>query len=330
MSYKILSGFRPTGRVHLGNFFGALKNWIELQENNECYFEVADYHALTTGYDETEHFNSNIIDMVTDWLACGLNPEKSVIFVQSDVPEHIELFTLLSMITPLPWLERNPTLKEQLRDLNIRTVHFGHLGYPVLQAADILIYKATAVPIGEDQLPHIEFTREIARRFNTLYSDVFPEPSSLLTKFPRVPGPDGNRMQKSLGNTIYIGEQPDDIRKKIKQAFTDPEKIHKDDKGHPENCVVFAYHNIFSSRNLKQREDDCKQGKIGCVQCKEDCASLVINSLSPYRERRAQIIKDKDKIRQVLSDGATKAKKEAHKTIADVRKSMMLWAANNY
>jgi len=327
MSYKILSGFRPTGKVHLGNLFGALKNWIELQNSNECYFEVADYHALTTGYDRTEQLNSNIIDMVTDWLACGLNPEKSVIFVQSDVPEHIELFTLLSMITPLPWLERNPTLKEQLKDLNIKTIHFGHLGYPILQAADILIYKATAVPVGEDQLPHIELTREIARRFNNLYGEVFPEPTSLLTKFPRVPGPDGKRMQKSLKNTIHISENPEDIRKKINQAFTDPEKIHKNDKGHPENCVIFAYHNIFNSENLKQRKADCKKGNIGCVQCKQECASLVIDSLSPYRQRRTKLNKDKEKVREILKEGAKKAGKEAQKTIADVRKNMMLWGS---
>lgn len=328
MSYRILSGFRPTGRVHLGNFFGALKNWIELQNDNECFFEVADYHALTTNYNKTEELRQNILEMVIDWLACGLDPEKSVIFVQSDVPEHIELFTLLSMITPLPWLERNPTLKEQLKELHIRTVHYGHLGYPVLQAADILIYKATAVPVGEDQLPHVELTREIARKFNNLYGEVFPEPASLLTKFPRVPGPDGKRMQKSLNNTILVSEEPEAIRKKINQAFTDPEKIHKDDKGHPENCVIFAYHRIFNSKDLETRKKDCREGKIGCVQCKKECSSLAVSFLAPYREKRAELIKNEDKVREVLKEGAKGASREAEKTIIDVRESMKLWINN--
>ncbi|TES91779.1 MAG: tryptophan--tRNA ligase [Candidatus Cloacimonadota bacterium] len=325
MSYRILSGFRPTGRIHLGNLFGALKNWIELQENNECFFEVADYHALTTNYNKTDELRGDIIEMVIDWIVCGLDPEKSVIFVQSDVKEHIELFILLSMITPLPWLERNPTLKEQLKELNIRTIHFGHLGYPVLQAADILIYKSTAVPVGEDQLPHIEFTRELARKFNNLYGEVFPEPISLLTNFARVPGPDGKRMQKSLNNTIFVSEEPEKIIKKVNQAFTDPKKIRKDDKGHPENCVIFAYHEALNSKDREQREKDCKDGKIGCVQCKKDCSSLMIEYLSPYREKRKELKKNEGYVRNVLKEGAKKACEETKKTISDVREHMKLW-----
>ena len=313
MSYRILSGFRPTGKIHIGNIFGALQNWKELQEENECFFEIADYHALTTGYDNTENLRNDIMEIAIDWLAFGLDPEKSVIFVQSDVPDHIELFTLFSMITPLPWLERNPTLKEQLKELNIKTIHFGHLGYPVLQAADILIYRSTAVPVGEDQLPHIELTREIARRFNNLYGNVFPEPIALLTKYPRVPGPDGKRMSKSLNNTILLSEEPEEIKKKVKQAFTDPQKIRKNDKGHPDNCVVFAYHKIFNVKNKEQRERDCKSGTIGCVECKEDCTTTMIEYLSPYREKRNELKKNESYIKDILKTGAHKASVETNK-----------------
>ncbi|MCK4396622.1 tryptophan--tRNA ligase [candidate division WOR-3 bacterium] len=328
MGYKILSGNRPTGKIHIGNVFGALQNWKELQEENECFFEIADYHALTTGYDNTENLRNDIMEIAIDWLAFGLDPDKSAIFVQSDVKEHIELFTLLSMITPLPWLERNPTLKEQLQELDIRIVHFGHLGYPVLQASDILIYKATAVPVGEDQLPHIELTREIARRFNNLYGEVFPEPISLLTKYPRVPGPDGKRMSKSLNNTILLSEEPEEIKKKVKQAFTDPQKIRKNDKGHPDNCVVFAYHKIFNVTNKEQRERDCKSGTIGCVECKEDCTTTMIEYLSPYREKRNELKKNESYVRDILKTGAHKAGVETNKTISDVRDHMKLWVNN--
>ncbi len=328
MGYKILSGNRPTGKIHIGNVFGALQNWKELQEENECFFEIADYHALTTGYDNTENLRNDIMEIAIDWLAFGLDPDKSAIFVQSDVKEHIELFTLLSMITPLPWLERNPTLKEQLQELDIRIVHFGHLGYPVLQASDILIYKATAVPVGEDQLPHIELTREIARRFNNLYGEVFPEPISLLTKYPRVPGPDGKRMSKSLNNTILLSEEPEEIKKKVKQAFTDPQKIRKNDKGHPDNCVVFAYHKIFNVKNKEQRERDCKSGTIGCVECKEDCTTTMIEYLSPYREKRNELKKNESYVRDILKTGAHKAGVETNKTISDVRDHMKLWVNN--
>jgi tryptophanyl-tRNA synthetase len=328
MAYRILSGFRPTGKIHLGNVFGALKNWKNLQEENECFFEIADFHALTTSYDKTENIKTDVLEIAIDWLAFGLDPDKSVIFVQSDVTDHVELFTLFSMITPLPWLERNPTLKEQLKDLNIRTIQYGHLGYPVLQAADILVYRSTAVPVGEDQLPHIELTREIARRFNNLYGDVFPEPIALLTKFPRVPGPDGKRMSKSLNNTILLSEAPSEIEKKVKQAFTDPQKIKKDDKGHPENCVVFAYHSIFNIQNVNQREKDCKEGSIGCVECKEDCARRIIDYLSPYREKRDKLKKDENLVRNILKKGAEKAKEETNKTMAEVRNHMKLWVNN--
>lgn len=328
MSYRILSGFRPTGRIHLGNVFGALQNWKSLQEENECYFEIADYHALTTGFDKTESLRDDILDMAIDWLAFGLDPEKAVIFIQSDVREHVELFTLFSMITPLPWLERNPTLKEQLKDLNIRTVHFGHLGYPVLQAADILVYRSTAVPVGEDQLPHIELTREIARRFNNLYGEVFPEPIALLTNFPRIPGPDGKRMSKSLNNTIFLSEEEEGIKQKVTQAFTDPVKIRKDDKGHPDNCVVFAYHTIFNAENVPARKKECIEGAIGCVTCKNECAACMSAYLAPYREKRNELKKDEDFVRDILREGAHRASKETNKTMEAVRNHMKLWSNN--
>lgn len=328
MAYRILSGFRPTGKIHLGNVFGALKNWKDLQEENECFFEIADFHALTTGYDKTENLKNDVLEIAIDWIAFGLDPEKSVIFVQSDVTDHVELFTLFSMITPLPWLERNPTLKEQLKDLNIRTVQYGHLGYPVLQAADILVYRSTAVPVGEDQLPHIELTREIARRFNNLYGEVFPEPIALLTQFPRVPGPDGKRMSKSLNNTILLSDDPEEIKKKVKQAFTDPQKIRKDDKGHPEKCVVFAYHSIFNVKDVSQREKDCKEGVIGCVECKENCIEKMIDYLSPYREKRNDLKKNENQVRNILKEGAQKAREETKKTMAEVRTHMKLWVNN--
>ncbi len=325
MSYRILSGFRPTGKIHLGNIFGALQNWKKLQEDNQCFFEIADYHALTTNYDKTENLKDDILNIATDWLAFGLDPEKAVIFVQSDVRNHVELFTLLSMITPLPLLERNPTLKEQLKDLNIRTIHYGHLGYPVLQAADILIYRSTAVPVGEDQLPHIELTREIARRFNKLYGETFPEPKALLTSFPRVPGPDGKRMSKSLDNTILLNEKPEDIQKKVKQAFTDPQKIRKNDKGHPEKCVVFSYHKIFNPENVEQKETECKEGTIGCVDCKAECSSIMVAYLEPYRKKREALQKNESFVRDVLREGAQKARKEANKTMEQIRNHMKLW-----
>ncbi|TET20806.1 MAG: tryptophan--tRNA ligase [Candidatus Cloacimonadota bacterium] len=325
MSYRILSGFRPTGKIHLGNIFGALQNWKKLQEHNQCFFEIADYHALTTNYDKTENLKDDILNIAADWLAFGLDPKKAVIFVQSDVRNHVELFTLLSMITPLPLLERNPTLKEQLKDLNIRTIHYGHLGYPVLQAADILIYRSTAVPVGEDQLPHIELTREIARRFNNLYGETFPEPKALLTSFPRVPGPDGKRMSKSLNNTILLNEKPGDIQKKVKQAFTDPQKIRKNDKGHPDKCVVFSYHKIFNPENVEQKKTECKEGTIGCVDCKAECSSIMAAYLEPYRKKREALQKNEGFVRDVLREGAQKAREETNKTMEQIRSHMKLW-----
>jgi len=244
---RILSGLRPTGKVHIGSLVGALQNWVRLQDEYECFFEIADWHALTTTDSRAEDLSVLIREVAVDWLVCGLDPEKSTLFIQSQVPEHAELHVLLSMIVPVSWLDRNPTLKEQVRDLDLRgKVSYGLLGYPVLQTADIVAYRANAVPVGEDQLAHLELSREIVRRFNKLYGKVFPEPEALLTEFPKVPGTDGRKMSKSLDNTILISDPPDAIKTKVGKAFTDPKKIYKGDKGHPDKCPIFAYHVLFN------------------------------------------------------------------------------------
>lgn len=332
MKKRILSGNRATGKVHIGNLFGALINWVKLQSEYECFYEIADLHALTTGYDKTEDMRANIREMAVGWIACGISPEKSTIFIQSLVPEHSELHLLLSMLVPLGWLERNPTLKEQVRDLNLQgKVNYGLLGYPVLQAADILAYKADAVPVGEDQLSHLEITREIARKFNSVYKSIFPEPEALLTKSPRVPGIDGRKMSKSLDNTILVNEPTEVVREKMKKAFTDPLKIHKNDKGHPDGCVVFAYYKLCASEgshlpvNLEKVEEikeECTNGKIGCVSCKEKLAGLLNKTLAPYREAYH---KKEGNIDEILEEGSRKARKVAKKTLCEVKEVMSLW-----
>ncbi|MGE3063306.1 MAG: tryptophan--tRNA ligase [bacterium] len=321
----ILSGFRPTGRAHIGNLIGALENWVRLQDEYTCYFMIADWHHLTTGYDSTEDIQTNIIEMAADWLAAGLDPDKSTIFIQSGIKEHAELHLLFSMITPISWLERNPTLKEQVRDLNISdNMNYGLLGYPVLQAADILCYKATAVPVGEDQLPHVELAREIARRFNSLYGEVFPEPKSLLTQFPRVPGIDGMKMSKSLNNAIYIADSEEEIVKKVKTCITDTAKVYKNDPGHPNVCNVFQYHRIFNNNEANDIKQECEAGALGCVDCKKKAASKINEYVRPIREKRNDLMKRPDYIYDVLSKGGEKAKERAEATLNETRKSMNL------
>lgn len=322
---RILSGMRPTGKLHLGNYVGVLSNWVSLQEEYQCFFEVADWHALTTGYERTEEIGRDGIEVVIDWLACGIDPDKSVVFIQSDIKEHAELHLLLSMLVTTARLERNPTLKEQVRDLQLgENVTYGHLGYPVLQAADILMYRAHVVPVGEDQLPHLEITREIARRFNSLYEEVFPIPEPILTKFARLPGLDGKRMSKSLGNVILISDPPDEIAAKVMQAVTDPAKIYKNDPGHPEVCNVFAYHSRFYEAEIKSIEEGCRSGRLGCVECKKLCASVISDYFEPVRRRRDQLEKDLDLVLGILKDGATKARDFASQTMEMVRKAMNL------
>ncbi|PKM83930.1 MAG: tryptophan--tRNA ligase [Firmicutes bacterium HGW-Firmicutes-13] len=321
----ILSGMRPTGRLQLGNLLGALDNWVKLQDDYQCYFCVVDWHALTTEYESPVNIRENINEMVIDWLSAGLDPGKSVIFKQSDVKEHAELHLLLSMITPLTWLERCPTYKDQilqLKDKNIAT--YGFLGYPLLQAADILIYRATAVPVGEDQAPHIELTREIARRFNFLYGTVFPEPKTILNIVKLLPGTDGRKMSKSYGNTINLSASPEEIREKVRSMITDPRRIHKADPGNPEVCTVFAFHKIFNPEGVDEIEELCRKGKIGCVQSKKILAEKMIEYLRPIYEKRQDLLKKPEYIREILDAGKEKAAKKARQTMAEVREAMML------
>lgn len=323
MKGRILSGHRVSGKLHMGHLFGTLFNWVKLQDEYECFFEIADLHALTTDYEKTDELKRRIIDITKGWLACGLTLDKSTLFVQSRVSEHAELHLLFSMLVLVNRLERMPTLKEKIRDLNLHNrVNYGLLGYPVLQAADILVYKADAVPVGEDQLAHIEITREIARKFNSLYREVFPEPKALLTKFPRVPGIDGRRMAKSLQNSILIDDDVDTIKQKVMRAYTDPKKIYKGDVGHPDGCVVFAYHELVNEAELEQIRRDCTKGKLGCVDCKEGAAERLASYLKVYRDRMHGI-KD-DEVEEILEEGTRRAKVVAKRTLDEVKEAMKL------
>ncbi len=321
----ILSGMRPTGALHLGNYFGALENFVKLQNEYKCLFFIADWHALTTGYEDTSEIKSNIDSLVVDYLSAGLDPDKCDIFLQSAVKEHAELHLLFSMTTPLSWLFRCPTYKDQIaqmKDKNIMT--YGFLGYPNLQAADILIYRADAVPVGEDQIPHVELTREIARRFNSLFGEVFPEPKSLLTKAKVLPGTDGRKMSKSYGNTIALADDPETVRKKVMSMITDPARIRKDDPGHPDICAVYAFHKVFNEIEVPSIESDCKAGKIGCVQCKKNLAAKVNEYLSPMYEKRQGILQRPGYIREVVEQGNANARIAAAATMVEVRKAMKI------
>lgn len=315
---------RPTGKLHVGHYFGALENYVKYQDDYECYFMVADLHALTTEYENPQELRANTEEMVLDWLSAGISPEKSAVFVQSHLPEHSELHLLLSMLTPLSWLERNPTYKEQMREMSTRDLQmYGFLGYPVLQAADILIYKANAVPVGEDQLPHLELTREIVRRFNHMYKEeVFPEPQPILTQTPKLPGTDGRKMSKSYDNAVFLSDDADTVHKKIFSMITDPQKIRKNDPGHPEICNVFSHHNVFTKALVPQIEADCKSGALGCVDCKKKLTENMNGWLSPFRERRKKYEAQKGDIKLILSKGKEKASQKARATLNDVKKAM--------
>lgn len=320
-----MSGMRPSGKLHLGNYTGALENWTKLQNEYESFHFVADWHSLTTDYQATENIWQDTIDMVIDWLAAGIDPQKSTIFVQSLIKEHAELHLLFSMLVTVPRLERNPTVKEQIRELHLEDkVSYGHLGYPILQSADIMMYRAHAVPVGEDQVAHVELTREIARRFNKTYDVVFPEPKALLTKFSRLPGLDGKKMSKSIGNTILLSDTPDVIKKKVRTAITDPAKIRMGDPGHPEICTIFTYHQKFNPTELPAIERDCRSGVLGCVDCKNNLANKLSDHLEPIREKRLEIEKNKSIIRDVIISGNEKAKSEAKITMERVRDAMKI------
>jgi len=322
---RILSGMRPSGKLHLGNYTGALENWVQNQGKFQNFHLVADWHVLTTSAENTSQIWKDSIEMIIDWLAVGIDPEKSVIFVQSHVKEHAELFLLFSMLVTVPRLQRNPTVKEQIRELHLEDrVSFGHLGYPVLQAADILIYRAHFVPVGEDQVPHVELTREIARKFNSLYGDVFPEPRPMLTVFSRLPGLDGNKMSKSKGNTILLSDDPETIQKKIRTAVTDPQKIRMGDAGHPDICTVFTYHKKFNPAEVPEIEENCKKGILGCVACKKNLANKLADYLAPFREKRSELEQNRKRIRDIIEDGNDRARKEARETMEAVRDAMKI------
>ncbi len=391
---RILSGMRPTGKLHIGHLVGVLSNWRKLQDEYECYFEIADWHALTDAYDRTDELRDNIFNITLDWLATGIDPEKSVLFVQSHVLQHAELHILFSMLVSLSRLLRVPTFKEKIAELRVgelrhktkkaleksaeaavnsffdileqyqqgqldqasyravlkaklkeafmeslkdafvgdeeelpygHLVNYGLLGYPILQAADILVYRADHVPIGADQLPHLELTREIARKFNSMYDKVFPVPEPVLTEFPKVPGTDGRKMSKSYGNTIFISDPPEEIEKKIRKAYTDPAKIRKNDPGHPEQCPIFAYHKIFNPDEVPQIEQDCKAGKLGCVACKMNLIKHLNAALDPIREKRREYESKPDLVKDILAEGEKKARTEAESTMIRVRDAMKLW-----
>jgi len=326
MKKRILSGMRPTGKLHLGHLVGALDNWIKLQDEYECFFMVADWHALMSEYENTQGLLDNTIDNVVDWLACGIDPKKSTIFIQSHVPEHLELFMIFSIITPLGLLERCPTYKEQLREVSNRDLStYGFLGYPVLQAADILVYKAEVVPVGQDQLPHLELTRQIARKFNNIFkNEFFPDPKALLTQTNRLMGLDGRKMSKSYNNYIALSESPEAVAKKIQSMFTDPTRIKLSDPGHPDKCNVHSYYAVFAPQEKKELDELCRKSKIGCTECKKNLAKIIIKVLEPIQDKRNALLRDKKKIKDILDDGEKKAKVIAAKTILEVKQLIKL------
>lgn len=321
---RILSGMRPTGPLHLGNLQGALNNWVSMQDEYDCFFFIADWHALTSDYEHTDAIPRYITNMMIDWLSVGLEPEKSTLFVQSQVKEHAELFLLLSMITPVPWLERNPTYKDQIVQLANKDLStFGFLGYPVLQAADIIIYKANGVPVGIDQVPHVEITREIARRFNYLYGDIFPEPEAILTRTPKILGTDRRKMSKSYQNAIYISDSEDTIQKTVSGMITDPGRARKSDPGNPDICNVFEFHKLYTDNDTVNRiNNECRTAEIGCVQCKKMMATRLAEALAPIREKRAHFESNPALVEDIIREGNDKARNIAAHTMEQVRSAM--------
>lgn len=325
---RILSGMRPTGKLHLGNLQGALSNWIALQNRGDfdCFYFVADWHALTSDYSVTEGIRANTVDMVIDWLSAGLDPAESTLFIQSAIKEHAELFLLLSMITPLAWLERNPTYKEMREELSQKDLStFGFLGYPVLQAADIIMYKAYGVPVGVDQLPHVELTREIARRFNYLYGEVFPIPEPLLAEVPKLLGIDGRKMSKSYENAIFMSDRGDALRKKVGAMFTDPQRQRKSDPGRPELCNVYTFHGLYSKPGtVAEIASACRCAAIGCIECKRRLAEAIAEGMGPIHEHRDHYACHPEEVRAIIEDGNVRAARIARATMAEVREALKI------
>ncbi len=325
MKKRILSGMRPTGPLHLGHLFGALDNWVNLQEEYECFFMIADWHALMSEYEDPSKLPQYTIECAADWIASGIDPEKSTIFIQSHVKEHLELYMIFSNFVPLGWLERCPTYKEQLRELSSRKLHtYGFLGYPVLQAADILLYGANAVPVGRDQLPHLELTNDIAAKFNRLYGKIFKEIKPLLTRVPKLPGIDGRKMSKSYGNFIALGDSEEAIKRKCSQMFTDPKRIRLSDKGHPDECNLYSYYNLLKKEYAPAVYDYCTKASRGCTECKKNLSGVISDYLARVRKKREKLLKDKGEIYKILEKGAKKANHVASETMAEVKKAVGL------
>ncbi len=323
---RTVSGMRPTGPLHLGHYFGALRNWVPMQDSTSAFFFVADWHALTSDYADTSRLGEFVRELVTDWLAAGLDPEKSVIFRQSRVPQHAELNLLLGMITPVSWLERNPTYKEQQQEITTKDLgNFGFLGYPVLMAADILLYRPKWVPVGQDQLPHLELTREIARRFNGFYGSIFPEPEARLTPAAKCPGLDGRKMSKSYGNSIYLRDTMDDIAPKVRGMFTDKARLRKSDPGNPEVCNLFPYHELMTDAETRAEiSAGCRSAGLGCVDCKKIFLQSLERFLTPLHERRAVYAGSPARVDEIIEEGNRKALLEAQKTMQLVREAVKL------
>ncbi len=326
---RLLSGNRPSGLLHLGNYIGALQNWVNLQEKYDCFYMVADWHALTSEYQDTREISYFIEQMVIDWLSVGLDPNKSTLFIQSHILQHAELSLLLGMFTPVAWVERCPTYKEQLQQLAHKEIAtYGFLGYPVLQAADIAIYKAEVVPIGEDQIPHLEMAREIVRRFNFYHAPdtpVLPEPQAILSQVPRLLGVDGRKMSKSYNNCIYLSDSADTVKTKVSQMVTDPARVKRSDKGHPNVCSVFDYHKVFTPSRREEIEHACREAEIGCVACKNILADSLNNLLEPFREKRRELEANPARIKEVITAGDDQAREAAENTMKEVRAALKLF-----
>lgn len=323
---RILSGMRTTGPLHMGNYLGALANWVKMQDEYDCFFFAADWHALTSDYENPGPMAEYVRQILIDWLSAGLSPDKCTMFVQSKVPEHTELYLIFSMITPVPWLERNPTYKDQIIQLQNKDLStFGFLGYPVLQAADILMYKAQGVPVGVDQVPHVEITREIARRFNHLYGHVFPEPDAILTETPKILGLDRRKMSKSYGNAIYLSDPPEEIEKKAMQMVTDPQRARKSDPGNPDVCNVFEFHKLYTDQpTVEKIHKQCRHAEIGCVECKKIMAGNLIKAMAPQHEKRQYYESHPEIVDQIIADGSAKARRIAKETMAQVKDAVKI------
>ncbi len=326
MATRVLSGMQPSGLMHLGNLLGALDNWKTLQSEHDCFFFVADWHALSTNYADTSRLKEFSQELLIDWLAAGIDPNRATVFIQSHIPEHAILHLLFSMIIPIPWLERNPTYKEKQDEIKEKDLStYGFLGYPVLQAADILLYKPDLVPVGKDQLPHLELTREVGRRFNSLYTPVFPEPKEFLTKFPKVVGIDGRKMSKSYHNTINLSDTEPAVRQKLKTMVTDPARVRRTDKGNPELCPVYDFHKIFSTdATVKQIDTDCRTAAIGCIDCKKQVGDAMVERFSPMWETRAHVTAHPHQTREVVEEGRKRASAVAKETMQAVNEAMKI------